>query len=395
MNKLAIGLCALALMSPIAATAFDAQEKDALRVVAKAVEDGLRGVKELDGKAMTILPIKGDQDSYFERLMIGAFVKAGKTCVIGNDERKDARFKRILEEIKWDEMQTTLKSVDPATIDALGKLKSTQMFIECSLEIVKKDSKQTLAELNILAYAIETKQYVWSANVYDGKFAPVPTISSSAASLAEASQVRVSVRDGGGEARVVAGEALRSVRNALADEGYVVDGREPADVEVAVSATRSTFDKSGSYLVYEGELRLQTKIKGTKPRFMAEKVVRGRGKRGLGEEAAERNLADKLAADAGAWARSSFSRESLGIKVVMVTLRMDEGVKSAKDLALQAAFCKAAEAEKGVRSVQVVRQNDSDGTFTFRVVFDEAQFSDGFLNTLMAKNPGWKLGYVK
>ena len=194
---------------------------------------------------------------------------------------------------------------------------------------------------------------------------------------------------------MVAGEALRSVRNALADEGYVVDGREPADVEVAVSATRSTFDKSGSYLVYEGELRLQTKIKGTKPRFMAEKVVRGRGKRGLGEEAAERNLADKLAADAGAWARSSFSRESLGIKVVMVTLRMDEGVKSAKDLALQAAFCKAAEAEKGVRSVQVVRQNDSDGTFTFRVVFDEAQFSDGFLNTLMAKNPGWKLGYVK
>ena len=79
----------------------------------------------------------------------------------------------------------------------------------------------------------------------------------------------------------------------------------------------------------------------------------------------------------------------------MVTLRMDEGVKSAQELALQSAFCKAAESEKGVRSVRVVRQNDADGTFVFRVVFDEAQFSDGFLNTLMTKNPGWKLGYVK
>ena len=395
MKKMVLGLCALALMSSFAATAFDAREKDALRVVAKAVEDGLRGVKELDGKAITILPIKGDRDDYFGRLMIGAFVKAGKTCVVSNDEQNDARFKRILEEIKWDERQTTLKSVDPATIDALGKLKSTQMLIECVLDIVKKDEKQTLVELNILAYAIETKQYVWSANVYDGTFAPVKTISSSAASLAEAAQVRVSVRDGGGEARLVADEALRAVRNALAAEGYAVDGREPADVEVVVSATRSTFDKTGSWFVYEGELRLQTRIKGGKPRFMAEKVVRGKGKRGLGEKEAELSLADKLAGEAGAWARTSFSRENLGLQVVMVTLRMDEGVKSAQELALQSAFCKAAESEKGVRSVRVVRQNDADGTFVFRVVFDEAQFSDGFLNTLMTKNPGWKLGYVK
>ena len=116
MKRIVAGFCALALMSPVAAVPFDAREKDALRVVAKTVEDGLRGVKELDGKAITILPVKGDRDDYFGRLMIGAFVNAGKTCVVGNDEQNDGRFQRILEEIKWDERQTTLKSVDPATI---------------------------------------------------------------------------------------------------------------------------------------------------------------------------------------------------------------------------------------------------------------------------------------
>ena len=224
---------------------------------------------------------------------------------------------------------------------------------------------------------------------------PVPTIAASDATLAEASQVRIAVREGGGNARRVAGDAIRAVRNALSLVGYVVDGREPSDVDVTVSATCATFDKTGSWFVYEGELRLQTQIKGSKPRFMAEKVVRGKGKRGLGEEAAEQNLADRLVSDAGAWAKSSFSRESLGLKVVMVTLRIDERVKSTKELALQDAFCKAAEAEKGVRSVQIVRQNNAKGIFVFRVVFDEAQFSDGFLNTLLSKNPGWKLGYVK
>ena len=194
---------------------------------------------------------------------------------------------------------------------------------------------------------------------------------------------------------MVAGDAIRAVRNALAAQGYAVDGREPSDVDVTVFATRSTFDKTGPWSVYEGELRIQTRIKGSNPRFMAEKVVRGKGKRGLDEKAAEQNLADRLVSDAGAWAKSSFSRESLGLKIVMVTLRIDESVKSTKELALQAAFCKAAGAEKGVRSVQIVRQNNVDGTFVFRVVFDEAQFSDGFLNTLLSKNPEWKLGYVK
>ena len=136
MKKRVVIFCALALISPVVASAFDAQEKEALRVVADVTEKGLRGAGELDGKAITILPIKGDQDGYFERLLIGAFVKAGKTCVVGNDEKGDVRFKRILGEIKWDERQTTLKSVDPATIDVLGRLKSTQMLIEGVLGII-------------------------------------------------------------------------------------------------------------------------------------------------------------------------------------------------------------------------------------------------------------------
>ena len=99
MKKRVVAFCALALMTPVMTVAFDAKEKDALRIVADATEKGLRGAGELNGKAITILPIKGDQDGYFERLLIGVFVKAGKTCVVGNDEKGDARFRRILGEL--------------------------------------------------------------------------------------------------------------------------------------------------------------------------------------------------------------------------------------------------------------------------------------------------------
>ena len=395
MKKRVVVFCALALISPVVASAFDVQEKEALRGVADVTEKGLRGAGELNGKAITILPIKGDQDGYFERLLIGAFVKAGKTCVVGNDEKGDARFKRILSEIKWDERQTTLKSVDPATIDVLGKLKSTQMLIEGVLGIVRKEGGDVLAELNLLAYEIETKQYVWSANVYDGKFAPVKTVVSSAPVAADAVKVRVAVRDGGGNARRVSDHALVAVRNALAAEGYVVDGKCAPDVEVAVSADREVFDQTGPWIVFTGSLRLQTQIKGRDPRFQSEKVLYAKGKRGLGEEAAEQSLAEALVGQVGEWAKSSFSRENLGLKAVMVSLSVGEKVKSADDLALQAAFCKAADAEKGVRSVELVRQNSAAGTFVFRVVYEESRFPDGLLNTLMVKNPEWKLGYVK
>ena len=382
-------------LAPVVLLAFDANEKEALRSLAKKSEAALRTANALDGKAITLLPVRGDADGYFERLLVGAVVNSGKNCVVGNDEEKDARFRRILGEIKWDERQTTLKSVDPATIDRLGSLKSTQVLLEAVLDVEKKGEKEVSVELNLLAYAIETKQYVWSVNIADGTVERAKTITQSQPTTPSPEAVRVNVVACGGLAPIVAHQAAAEARNALAKAGYVVDGGDEPDVVVSVSAGREVLDRSGDWFVYRGVVHLKTEIKGPKPRFMAEKEVVGTGRRGLGETFAEKNLADALVPGIAKWVKDSVDEGSVGLRVSLVELRMDEPVKSAGELALQSAFCKAAYAETGVRSVRLVSQDSEKGAFTFRVVFDAERFPDGFLNTLMVKNPGWKLGYVK
>ena len=149
------------------AAAFDATERDIVRKAVSAARERLRTASALDGKAVTLLPVKGDDDSGFAgQLLMTALVEAGKTCVISNDEKNDERFKRILQEIKWDERQTTLKSIDPATADELGRLKSTQILLEARFDIVRRGRKQRpVAELGLLAYSVATKQFVWAADV--------------------------------------------------------------------------------------------------------------------------------------------------------------------------------------------------------------------------------------
>ena len=371
-------------LAPVALLAFDAKEKEALRALAAKSESALRTANALDGKAITLLPVRGDADGYFERLLVGAVVSAGKNCVVCNDE-KNERFRRILDEINWDERQTTLKSVDPATIDRLGRLMSTQVFLEAVLDVEKKGEKEVSVELNLLAYAIETKQYIWSVNIADGTVERTKTIGQSEPTVPSPDAVRVNVSTRPGLAPIVAHQVSAEARNALAKAGYVVDGKDDPDVVVSVSAGREVHDRSGEWLVYKGAVRLQTEIRGSKPRFMA----------GLGESDVEKNLADALVPGVAAWVKDSFNEGSVGLRVSLVELRIDEPVKSADELALQAAFCKAACAEAGVRSVRLVAQDSAKGSVKFRVVFDAEQYPDGFLNTLMVKNPGWKLGYVK
>ena len=156
--KIRNAICAIAAMASLVSAAdFDAAAKASIRKSVAAAEAQFRSAPALDGKAITLLPVKGDSDGYCERLLIGALVNAGKTCVVSNDDKKDERFRRILKEIAWDERQTTLKSIDPRTADELGHLKSTQMLIEARLDVVRHGRKRrAVAELDILgSYLIE------------------------------------------------------------------------------------------------------------------------------------------------------------------------------------------------------------------------------------------------
>ena len=276
------------------AAAFDATERDIVRKAVSAARERLRTASALDGKAVTLLPVKGDDDSGFAgQLLMTALVEAGKTCVISNDEKNDERFKRILQEIKWDERQTTLKSIDPATADELGRLKSTQILLEARFDIVRRGRKQRpVAELGLLAYSVATKQFVWAADVAadaGGRKWPDPS----------AVSVKVSFAPGEGAEGLAASLGV-AVRDAVAAWGYRVDAAGAADLALEFSLERSTFDKTGGWFVFDGAAKARlASVAGDGVLHLKEFSVRG--PRGLGEKEADASLSAVMSKDILAW----------------------------------------------------------------------------------------------
>ena len=287
-------LCAVgAMLALVAAAAFDDAEKASVRKAAASVETMLKSASALNGKAMTLLPVKGDAEEYCERLLIGAFVNAGKQCVVSNDDKNDERFKRILKEIAWDARQTTLKSIDPKTADELGHLKSTQILVEARLDITRRGRKRRpVAELNILAYSVSTKQYVWTAHVSmddSGRTWPDPA----------EFNVKIDFR-GRKDAVGVAAIAESVARNVVAGYGYRVNAEGKDDLALSATFTREKFDQSGGYFLFNGAVKLRL-ASTSGDGILYEKTFTAKGTRALGEAAAERNLADALDAQMQKW----------------------------------------------------------------------------------------------
>ena len=305
MNKMMILSVVAATLAMPARAEFEADAKKALRETAVQAETKLKAADALGKKAITLLPVKGDDAGYFENLLVGAFVNAGRTLVVSNDEAKDERFKRILGEIKWDEKQTTLKSVDPATIDALGKLKSTQVFVEARLEVTKRKNGKIAVELNLLAYEIETKRFIWSVNL-----APEGAAASTAFKIRAKVETSYNGKASGDAAVLLNTE----VKQQLVDLGYVVDGADDPDVVVKLEVLRTTFDTTGAYLVFDGTVQVTATAQGPEKRLIGKQTLSARGARGLGELAADKNLVVKLAEKTGTWSKETLAPTALRVK---------------------------------------------------------------------------------
>jgi hypothetical protein len=378
------------------ADGFDVAAREALRGAADKIREKLSGAAALDGKAVTVLPVKDDRDGYFERLLIGALVSAGKTCVIGNDEKGDARFRAILGEIKWDERQKSLKSVDPKTIDELGKLKSTQVLIECRINVMLDSNLKTrTAEAELMAYEIETKQYVWTAHVASESAAGVHRAEETLPVVANNSAIRISVKAvASDDAQIASSAAFAAVCNALVEAGYCVNGEKAPDARVVLNCEKSLFDQTGEWIRYKGLVRVGVEVCGEKGRYLGLKDLFEVGARGLGEVDAERAVAAKITEKLPGWVKERLALADLGVRATTVTLKTGTAV-SADDLRTQHAFFKAAKAAKGVRAVELASQDLKAGVFHFRVVYDAAEFGDGFLNELVVAHPQWEFVFGK
>lgn len=387
MKKLLASAFAAAAAVSFAAP-FGAAEKAAVREAVRDAETVMKEAAALDGKAVTVLPVHGDEEGYAERLLIGAVVSSGRTGVISNDGRDDERFRRILADIRWDAAQRRLATVDPSTIDELGRLKSTQIFLEARLDIVRPaadaggESAGASVELNLLAYEVATKQYVWSANIVKEPEAPPPPpqLPGQIASVASVPlHAAVAAKAGEGAERV-SGLLETSVRGMLAQLGYVVDGARAPDVVVSLGTTRETFDRTGGWSVFDGVLKIAVNVSGAEARLLGETSVAGRGARGLGDAQAERNLSDTLFEQASGWLRRTLRSDAVGFEALVFSVRTDDAAHAERIRA-------AAAAMDGVRAATTEASDAANGWTTFRAVYEKAKFPGGFVAMLFSANP--------
>ena len=377
----------------LAASAFDLDEKNAVRAAVGKVAAQLKTATALDGKAVTLFPVRGDDAGFAEELLIGAMVGAGKTCVTSNDEN-DRRFREILKNLEWNERRRDLKAFDPATLDELGKLKAAQILVEATLELGRsapdrKGRTSPAAGIRILAYAIETKQYVWSADVpveFPGQ-APRPALPAVFKRPASAPlNVAVSAT---GDARgsAVAAQLKSAADTEIASRGLgIVGGKDAPDVVVALAASASEFSKTGPFVVMEGSVRASARVEGAEQRLLGERAFSAKGSRSLGEAAAVQSLAGALDIQVRAWLNEVLKAGQLDVEGVEFTLDLGDAAESAADMAAAEAVRKAVAGMEGVRRATLAAQDTAKGTFTFQAVYERSRYPGGFLNAAYTRH---------
>jgi hypothetical protein len=391
-------------------------ERLAARETVAAAKARMGKAPALQGKSLTLLPVHGDADGYLESLLLDAMVQSGLTAVIPNDTA-DERFKRILKEIKWDEAQKRLETVDPATIDELGRLLSTQVLLEGRLmksrRPVPADRRgrpmgwagvdgagAVEMELHLFAYEIATKKYAWSAVVWASEPEPPQPPAGQGGQVpggergvvVDVKEARVPLNTGvkvvaGAGSDLEAGLVETYARGRLADEGYRVGSGKDDDLTLTLETSCELFSELGNYRIYEGTLKARLELKGGEARTLGEASFPARGVRGLGEAQAHRNLADDMDAQLAGWLRRTLNPEAMEFTAARVGLTFAAPIETAEDFKAIETIQKGFEGLPGVRSAALFDQDNETGRVAWTIVYERAKLPTGPWNALLAANP--------
>ena len=198
-------------------------------------------------------------------------------------------------------------------------------------------------------------------------------------------------------------ELLRhSIEGRLAAAGYIISPEAP-DILVKLSVDTTLFDREGggdaNGLSYTGYARYQGTVNaditrtwdGRKIGFAPLSV---RGKRGLGEDEALRNLTAQLADQAAPFVIEAARPELTGLAVNDVVIRRPWLTRT--DLSGQSPwlvrndpeyvrnFIATTKAQSGVIYCALVAEDYNTGTLTFRVVYLADSMPEGLVNRLAA-----------
>ena len=382
-------MMAAGLAAGLAAAAWGAGEnpEGARNAVRAAFDNARAGLAESPIPADTpvaVLPVKGDGDGWLIGLANDALTGAGKNCVVG---KEDPMWDTIIGEIEWDERKSDI--LDPATIDRFGRLQSAKVLVTATVETSSRNGRRWKAEVTLRAVEIATKRYLWTGRFTESVSGSGDGGPSKQWNVTEAPcplNVGVEVASDSGAESVA--ELLGTyARGRLADMGYRVGSGKDDDLTLGLLATCRVFDQTLNWWMHEGELTATLKAHGGNARLLGEATFAAQGARGRGEIQSKRNLSDELAAQLAGWMRRVLEPGAMVFAAVRLEFRLANPIEESEDYKAIDEIQKGLAGLKGVRSAEVVSQDNAAGRVAMKAVYDSALLPTGVWNALIAAHP--------
>lgn len=377
-------MIALAGMSLLAALPAQGQEtvardwREAVEAALASAKTGLEKSPISDATPLAVLPVQGDEGGLVTRRLRGILGETGKNVVTW---REDPMLMTLLETIDWS--QAKIGIVDKDTVGQIGRLLSAKILITGWLETTAQRARSRDMELELNATDVETGRLVWSGvfkSEPDGKIQPIEPIVVAPMAM----NVEVRVQPGQG-AEQEGDEIGVYARGRLAALGYRVGTRQEADMALTLAPTSTLFDREGEWQVYQGTLTATLEMLGRDARVLGEVNLSGKGAPGLDDEG-HRSLAYTMERQLGPWLDRTLDPSAAEYAAARVEFRLKDRVETAGDHGAIVSIREALEKLSGVRSAELVSQDDIAGRVAFKVVYKPVDVPDGLVNPIKA-NP--------
>jgi len=162
MNKTILSAAAAALLLALpgrsAGAPFGEGERQAFESAMADVVSSLRSSAIDDKAGVSVLAVAGDRGDAVAGLLKIAVTDAGKTYVEG---KSDPMWEEVVKEMAFDERKGNAGLLDPKTLDAIGKLKASNVLIYGAVRACTQTENRIFVELELHATDVATKQHLW------------------------------------------------------------------------------------------------------------------------------------------------------------------------------------------------------------------------------------------
>lgn len=358
------------------------------RAVEEAVQragEGMGSVSPWEGATVAILPIHGDEDGFVSELLKIAMTDAGVACV---QLEGDPVWEPIGKQLVWNERSSDI--LDPETVRLISErtMKSATVLLTGSVRKTTSRTGRVGATLTLHATDVATTVHAWGGVFKSGAAVPGngsgrgPVVSETTCPLNVG--VAVEAEEGAGNV----GELLGTyARGRLADLGYRAASGKDDDLTLELKVSCRVYDQTLNWWMHEGEVTAALKLRGGDAHLLGETSIAAQGARGRGEIQSQRNLSDELAAQLLGWMGRVLASGNIAFSAIRLDFALANPIVEAEDYKAIDEIQKGLAGLPGVRSAEVVAQDNDRGQVSLKVVYDNKLLPTGPWNKLLADHP--------